>query len=178
MKKIAVFCGSREGDNPLFTETATIVGKLMAAKNIGLIYGGGKVGLMGAVSSSVLQNNGYAMGVIPSFMVEKELANREVQELVEVQSMHERKQVMSDHADGFLILPGGIGTMDEFFEIFTWQQLGLHSKKIAILDVELYYTPLWEQLHTMFHQDFLRKSQLDKLFKTDSPEKAIEFLIQ
>ena len=129
MKKIAVFCGFHEGDNELFRETAIKTGEILAHNGIGLIYGGGKVGLMGALSQSVLNNKGHVMGVIPSFMVEKELANREVQELIEVSSMHERKQVMSDHADGFLILPGGIGTMDEFFEIFTWRQLGLHQKE-------------------------------------------------
>ncbi len=177
MKKIAVFCGSHEGDNELFKEAAIATGEILAQNNIGLIYGGGKVGLMGALSKSVLDNNGHVMGVIPSFMVEKELANREVQELIEVESMHERKQVMSDHADGFLVLPGGIGTMDEFFEIFTWRQLGLHQKKIAIVDVELYFAPLWEQLQSMENQDFLGQSQFNYLIRTSKPQEAVSFLI-
>lgn len=177
MKKIAVFCGSHEGDNELFKEAAIATGKYLAESNIGLIYGGGKVGLMGAISKSVLENNGHVMGVIPTFMVEKELANRDVQELVEVNSMHERKQVMSDHADGFLVLPGGIGTMDEFFEIFTWRQLGLHRKKIALVDVELYWAPMWEQLKSMENQDFLDHSQFNNLKRTPDPQEAISFLI-
>ena len=177
MKKIAVFCGSSPGDNELFRKTARDVGRLLAERNVGLIYGGGKVGLMGEVSSGALENNGFVMGVIPGFMAEKELANRDVQELVEVESMHERKKVMSDHADGFLILPGGIGTMDEFFEIYTWQQLGLHDKKIAILDVELYYAALWEQLHSMTHLQFLDDSRLARLFRSDNVEKVLDFLL-
>ncbi len=177
MKKIAVFCGSHEGDNELFRETAVKTGEILAKSGIGLIYGGGKVGLMGALSQSVLKNKGHVMGVIPTFMVEKELANREVQELVEVSSMHERKQVMSDHADGFLILPGGIGTMDEFFEIFTWRQLGLHNKKIAIVDVELYYAPIWEQMQSMENQNFLGQSQFEYLMRTHNPEEAVSFLM-
>jgi hypothetical protein len=177
MKRIAVFCGSHEGDNELFKETATLVGKMLADKGIGLVFGGGKVGLMGAVSEAVLQNGGHATGVIPGFMIEKELANRDVQELIEVESMHERKKVMSELADGFLILPGGIGTMDEFFEIFTWRQLGLHHKPIAILDVELYWAAIWEQLKSMINMDFLDKSQLDYLKRTYKAEEAISFLL-
>ena len=177
MKKVAVFCGSSPGDNPLFRETAIQVGEYLAANNIGLVFGGGKVGLMGAVSEAVLKNGGHATGVIPKFMVEKELANREVQELIEVDSMHERKKVMSDIADGFLILPGGIGTMDEFFEIFTWRQLGLHDKKIAILEVELYWAAIWEQLKSMINTEFLSSNQLNALKRTDKTSEAISFLL-
>ena len=110
-------------------------------------------------------------------MVEKELANREVDELIEVDSMHERKKVMSDIADGFLILPGGIGTMDEFFEIFTWRQLGLHDKKIAILEVELYWAAIWEQLKSMINTESLRSNQLHALKRTDKTSEAISFLL-
>ena len=177
MKKIAVFCGSNAGDNELFSEMAVKVGEILAKQNIGLVFGGGKVGLMGVVSDTVIKNNGHAIGVIPSFLMKKELANHSVHELIEVETMHERKQKMSEMADGFLILPGGIGTMDEFFEIFTWRQLGLHHKKIAILDVELYFTPLWEQIESMRNQDFLKNDQFEYLIRTDKADKAISFLL-
>ncbi len=178
MKKIAVFCGSNSGDNELFVEAAQEVGKQLAKQNIRLIFGGGKVGLMGVVSDSVLANSGHATGVIPKFLKEKELANLNVQELIEVETMHERKQIMADMADGFLILPGGIGTMDEFFEIFTWRQLGLHQKNIAMLDIELFFAPLWEQLQSMTNTGFLKDQHLDGLIRTPKVEEAISFLLE
>jgi uncharacterized protein (TIGR00730 family) len=178
MKKIAVFCGSNSGNNQLFQQKAEELGVYLAQNNLGLVYGGGKVGLMGAVSNSALLHNGHVTGVIPSFMTEKELANEDVTELIIVQSMHERKHLMSEMADGFLVLPGGIGTMDEFFEIFTWRQLGIHNKPIAILDVEFYYTPIIEQLISMTSENFLDKKSLDFVFKTNSIKKAVDFLIQ
>lgn len=178
MKKVAVFCGSSEGKNPDFIRTADKVGQYMANKNIGLVYGGGKVGMMGAVSNAVIRGNGHVTGVIPGFMKQKELANPNVEELIEVETMHERKEVMSDLADAFLILPGGIGTMDEFFEIFTWRQLGLHTKNIAILDVEDYYDPLWQQLERMVSQSYLSIQSLDSVFKSDSLNNVFDFLLK
>lgn len=176
MKFIAVFCGSKSGDEDKYSNIATELGKIMANRNIGLVYGGGKVGLMGDVSSSIIKNNGHAIGVIPNFMVEKELANREVQELIEVDSMHERKKVMSEKADAFIILPGGIGTMDEFFEIYTWKQLGLHNKPIVIIDQEMYYAPLFELLNQMKNSNFLHDEHLENVHFVDYAEDALDYL--
>jgi len=148
MKKIssmAVYCGSSVGSNHLFFEEAEKIGKFLADNNIKLIYGGGNLGLMGAVSSATLKNGGAVMGVITSHLINKEKINKDLTDIHIVESMSERKNKMFNAADAFLILPGGIGTLEEFFEVLSWKQLKLHSKNIFIYNVNNY----WDGLNTI-----------------------------
>lgn len=142
LKRVCVFCGSSRGDNPAFADAAAAMGATLAERGLGLVYGGGNVGLMGAVADAALGAGGEVVGVIPEALEEKELAHREVTELRVVRSMHERKAMMAELADGFVALPGGFGTFEEFCEILTWAQLGIHRKPAGILNVAGYYDPL------------------------------------
>ena len=142
MKRICVFCGSNKGAKPAYIEAAKSLGKVLVKKNIGLIYGGGKVGLMGVIADEVLASGGEVIGVIPQSLVNREVAHQNVTQMHIVNSMHERKALMADLSDGFMALPGGMGTFDEFCEILTWAQLGIHQKPCGILNVENYFTPL------------------------------------
>lgn len=142
MRRICVFCGSNPGASPVYMETARALGETLARRGLGLVYGGGKVGLMGAVADGALAAGGEAIGVIPHALVVREVAHQGLTQLRVVDSMHERKALMAELADGFLVLPGGIGTMEEFFEIWTWAQLGLHGKPIGLLDAAGYYAQL------------------------------------
>ena len=170
MNSICVFCGSRPGANPVYREKATKVGHILADKGLKLIYGAGKVGLMGAVANAMLAKNGHVTGIIPQFLVEKEVAHDGLNELIIVNSMHERKQKMAEMADAFLILPGGIGTMEEFFEVFTWGQLGLHQKPIGILNVGSYYDLLIQFLNHSVAQEFMSQQTKDIVFTDTNPE--------
>lgn len=163
MKSVCVFCGSSMGSNPEFKETAFSMGKYLAEKGIGLVYGGGNVGLMGVISHSIMNHGGQVTGVIPNFMVEKELADYSVTKLYKVDSMHERKKLMSELADGFIALPGGIGTLDELFEIFTWRQLELHPKPIGLLNYNGYYDSLIDFLDNIVANGFMKQEILDLL---------------
>ena len=149
IKSLAVFCGSRRGTRSSYTEAAQALGDLMAEQGITLVYGGGRIGLMGVLADRVLEKGGTVIGVIPGFLEELEVGHRKVNELVQVGSMHERKTVMFQRADGFVVLPGGLGTMDEAIEIITWKQLRLHEKPVAILDIDGYWQPMvaiWEKV--------------------------------
>ncbi len=139
MNRICVFCGSNPGANPLYLKAAEAVGKFLAAENIELVFGGGRVGLMGKVADTVLANGGCVIGVIPESLAVKEIAHQNLTELHVVNSMHERKAMMADLADGFVALPGGFGTFEEFCEIVTWAQLGIHQKPCALLNVGGFY---------------------------------------
>ncbi|SMG50720.1 hypothetical protein SAMN05661096_03723 [Marivirga sericea] len=163
MKRITVFCGSSAGKNGKYSAQAFQLGKLLAQKNIGVVYGGAKIGLMGAVADGTLSENGEVIGVIPDFLQTKEVAHTELSEMIVVESMHERKLKMHDLADGFIALPGGFGTMEELFEILTWGQLGLHSKPVGLLNIEDFYQPLLEMLSQMTAQDFLKEINRDML---------------
>ena len=134
MKRITVFCGSSVGKNGKYREEAFLLGKILAQKNIGVVYGGAKIGLMGAVADGALSEKGEVIGVIPDFLQTKEVAHNELTEMIVVGSMHERKLKMHDLADGFIALPGGFGTMEELFEILTWGQLGLHKKTSWLIE--------------------------------------------
>ena len=149
MKSIAVFCASSLGIAPIFEETARQLGKMLAKKQITLIYGGGKLGLMGALADSVMAHGGQVIGVIPGFLCTKEVGHTGITELITVETMHERKLKMSDLCEGVIVLPGGFGTLDELAEMLTWAQLGLHQKPIGILNVEGYYDPLDQLFRTM-----------------------------
>lgn len=163
MKSICIFCGSSMGKNPEFKEMAFFMGKYMAEKGIGLVYGGGNVGLMGIISHSVMNHGGQVTGVIPNFMMEKEWGDESVTKLHRVGSMHERKKLMSDLADGFIAIPGGIGTLDELFEIFTWRQLELHSKPIGLLNYNGYYDSMIDFLKNIVANGFMKQEILDLL---------------
>lgn len=139
MKSICVFCGAAVGAKPIYVEQAQLVGRTLAEQGIGLVYGGGRVGLMGKLANAALAAGGTVIGVIPESMCAVELNHKGLTELHIVQSMHERKALMAELSDGFIALPGGIGTLEEFFEIWTWAQLGLHRKPCGLLNVDGYY---------------------------------------
>ena len=169
LKSLCVYCGSSPGLRPAYMETAESFGRLIATEGITLVYGGGNVGLMGAVADSVLEAGGKVIGVIPEQMVAKELAHNGLTELYRVGSMHERKLKMAELSDAFVALPGGVGTMEEIFEAFTWTQLGVHSKPCGFLDVEGYYAPLFEFVDHMAEQRFIKKEHLASLIREDDP---------
>lgn len=156
MKRIAVFCGSSNGASPVYKEEAVRLGKELAKRGITLVYGGASVGIMGTVADAVLEEGGQVIGVIPKMLEDREISHRGLSELIIVDSMHERKTKMSDLADGFIALPGGPGTLEEFFEIFTWAQLGLHQKPCGILNVNGYYDLLVSFFDHMNEQQFLQ----------------------
>ena len=155
MKRIAVFCGASSGKDPAFTEGARALGKLLAERRLELVYGGSSLGLMGAVSNAVIESGGSVIGVIPDFFIKREEAHTGLSDLRVVKTMHERKALMAELADGFIALPGGIGTLDELFEIATWAQLGLHRKPIGFLNVANYYDILLAYLDRCVEQGLL-----------------------
>jgi len=171
MRRVCVYCGSSSGANPVHREAAEQLGALLAGRGIGLVYGGGNVGLMGAVADGALQAGGEVIGVIPAALMEKELGHTGVTKLHVVASMHERKQLMADLSDGFIALPGGIGTLEELFETFTWLQLGFHGKPVGLLNVLGFYDHLLAFLRHATAEEFLRPSHLDSLLvETDASE--------
>lgn len=174
MNRLAVFCGSKDGAHPVFREAAGTLGQALAARDIGLVYGGSRVGTMGAVADATLTAQGQAIGVLPHFLQEKELAHPGLTELHLVHSMHERKAKMSELADGFIILPGGPGTMEEFFEVFTWAQLGLHEKPCGVLNIDGYYDPLIALFDTMERQGFLIPEHRAMLIVESDPDRLLE----
>ncbi|HET7627083.1 MAG TPA: TIGR00730 family Rossman fold protein [Bacillales bacterium] len=155
MKTITVFSGSRDGASPVYREGAIQLGEELTKRNITLVYGGSSVGLMGAVADAVLENGGEVIGVIPKMLEEREMAHSNLTELIVVESMHERKAKMAELADGFIALPGGPGTLEEFMEIFTWSQLGVHRKPCGLLNINHYYDPLVALFRHMTEQQFL-----------------------
>ena len=173
MKSIAVFCGSSSGLNPVYTNVTKVLGETMAEQEITLVYGAGNVGLMGVVADAVLSKNGKVIGTIPQFLVDKEVAHYEITELIITATMHERKQKMVDLAEGVIVLPGGIGTLDEFFEMFTWQQLGLHDKPIGILNVNGYYDHILAHIQHMVKEGFLKDFHGDRIMVDADPIQLI-----
>jgi len=156
MKQICVFCGSSAGNRSEYRAAAEGLGTEMARRGIGLVYGGGNVGLMGALADATLKAGGEAVGVIPEHLLEREVGHRGLTMLHVVRSMHERKALMADLSDAFIALPGGFGTLDEFCEILTWSQLGLHAKPCGILNVLGYYSPLLSMLDHAVEEQFLK----------------------
>lgn len=163
MKRITVFCGSSLGSDKIFGEVAYQLGVSLAKKNIDLVYGGASVGLMGAVANGVLDNGGKVIGVLPGFLQKKELAHNGLTELIIVETMHERKKTMDELCDGIITLPGGFGTMEEFFEMLTWAQLGLHKKPVALLNVDGFYDELLAMIDTMVKKGFLKEINREML---------------
>jgi hypothetical protein len=156
MRRVCVFCGSTSGSNGRYAESAREVGRALARRGLGLVYGGGSVGLMGAVATSVLEAGGEVDGVIPRALEARELAHGGLTRLHRVASMHERKAMMNELSDAFIALPGGMGTLEELSEILTWAQLGLHAKPCGLLDVEGYYRPLVTYFDHAVAEGFLR----------------------
>lgn len=168
MKKyLAVYCGSSTGDNPKYIEQAKILGREMVERDFHLVYGAGNVGLMGIIADEILRLGGEVVGVIPQHLVDMEVAHTGITELVITDTMHERKAIMADRSDGFIAMPGGIGTLEEVVEVMTWTQLGLHQKPIAFFNVEGYYSKLFEYFRHMINEKFLKPKHIDQLILND-----------
>lgn len=173
---ICVFCGSSIGNNPIYKEAARHLGQLMAESSHNLVYGGGNVGLMGVVADSVMEHNGKVIGVIPDFLLRREVGHRGISELEVVSSMHERKKRMADLADAFIAMPGGWGTLDELAEILTWKQLELIHQPIGLLNTRHFFNPLLDQMRLMVSAGFLRQENLDFLKVEETAEKLLSAL--
>ncbi|KFF07929.1 LOG family protein [Chryseobacterium luteum] len=174
MKSITVFCGSSFGTDDIFKEQAFLLGQTLAKQDIQLIYGGADVGLMGAVADGTLSEGGKATGVLPHFLQSKEIAHKNLTELILVETMHERKTKMNDLCDGVIVLPGGYGTLEEFFEMITWAQLGLHKKPIGILNIDGFYDDLIKLVQTMVDKGFLKQVNRDMLLINNSIDELLE----
>jgi len=174
MKRLAVYCGSATPADPVYLETARAVGRELATRGIGIVYGGGRLGLMGAVADAALAAGGEVIGVIPQALVDAEIAHRGLTELHVVPGMHERKKAFTDLADGFVTIPGGTGTMDELWEALSWAQLGYHSDPVGLLNTQGYYDGLvafWEKMATV---GFLRPQHRDLLIVADTLDVLID----
>jgi uncharacterized protein (TIGR00730 family) len=174
MKRVCVFCGSSPGANPTYLASARALGSELAQRGLGLVYGGASVGLMGAVADGALSAGGEAVGIIPGALEAKELAHRGLSRLEVVGSMHERKARMAELADGFVALPGGMGTLEELAEILTWAQLGLHRKPCALLDVAGYWKPLVAFLDHAVQERFIRPEHRELLLVGDEPAALVD----
>ncbi|MET4663314.1 TIGR00730 family Rossman fold protein [Sphingomonas sp. PvP056] len=163
MKRLAVYCGSASPSDPVYIESARQVGRTLAERGIGVVYGGGRLGLMGAVADSALEAGGEVIGIIPQALVSAEVAHRGLSELHVVETMHQRKQAFTDLSDGFINLPGGTGTMDELWEALSWAQIGYHAKPVGLLNVAGYYDGLVGFYHKMADVGFLRPQHRDIL---------------
>jgi uncharacterized protein (TIGR00730 family) len=173
MKRICVFCGSSSGESPIYLESATRVGEILAREGLGLVYGGSRVGLMGRLADSVLEHGGEVIGVIPRALVNREVAHGGLTELRIVASMHERKAVMAELSDAFIALPGGLGTLEELFEVVTWSQLGLHQKPSGVLDVRGYYQPLIAFLDHAVNEGFLATQHRRMIMLENDPDALV-----
>lgn len=174
MKSICVFCGSSSGKGVNHLTAAQKLGKIISEENMTLVYGGGNVGIMGEIANTVLQYNGKVIGIIPEDLVSREAALKEVTELIIVKSMHERKAMMSELSDGFIAMSGGIGTLEEFFEVWTWAQLGIHNKPIGILNVDNYYDRLIDFIKHSVEQEFVYKNNLDMVLVDKDAKSLID----
>ncbi|MBJ7303719.1 MAG: TIGR00730 family Rossman fold protein [Gemmataceae bacterium] len=178
MESISVFCGSRCGDNPIFSSAASQLGTLIANKKIKLIYGAGNIGLMGVIADACLAASGHVIGVIPTKLVDKEVAHKGLTEIFIVDSMHERKALMASKSDAFIALPGGFGTCDELFEILTWAQLGIHHNPIGILNTEGFFDPLLVWIDQMIGQGFVKPKFRELLLVASKPEDLLALILQ
>jgi uncharacterized protein (TIGR00730 family) len=174
MKNLAVFCGSSTGTDRVYIEHANRFGEELAKNNKTLIYGGAQVGCMGALADASLQNNGRVIGVIPKKLKDVEIAHEQLTDLHIVHTMHERKAKMAELADGFVALPGGSGTLEEWFEVFTWSQLGYHEKPCGLLNVNNFFNPLITMLDHTIEQGFMNKSYRDMILISSDPKELLE----
>ena len=175
---VAVYCGSRAGLDPAWAEQARIVGRWIASRGGRLVYGGGHNGLMGIVADTALQAGGQVLGVIPQALVDKEYAHGGCTELRIVQTMHERKRIMAEEADAFVALPGGIGTLEEFFEVWTWRQLGYHDKPVGLLNPKGHYDGLLAFMARTVAEEFMAPWQMGLIEVDADPEKLLRTLVQ
>ena len=176
MKRVCVFCGSSPGARASYRDAAVRLGAAIARRGLGLVYGGAHVGLMGVVADAALAARGEVVGVLPRALEARELAHRGLSELHVVESMHERKALMAELSDCFIALPGGVGTLEETFEAWTWTQLGLHAKPCALLDVDGYYAPLQTFLDGAVTERFVRSEHRAMLLVDDDPERLLDAL--
>ena len=176
MKRICVFCGSNAGARSEYAEAARALATVLAERKLGIVYGGGNVGLMGVLADAALARGGEVIGVIPQKLVDKEVAHRGVTELRIVETMHERKALMNDLSDAFIALPGGFGTLDEFFEVLTWAQLGFHGKPCALLNVAGYYDGMLAMLDHAVTERFLRPAHRELVIADTDPLRLLQRL--
>src|ERR1700741_38981 len=173
IRTVCVYCGSGPGTNPRFVEAARAFGKILAENGIRLVYGGGSIGLMGALATSTLDHGGTVTGIIPDFLTIRENALKRVQELIITPDMHERKRLMFEHSDAFVALPGGIGTLEELVEQLTWQQLGQHSKPVLLANIDGFWEPLFDLLAHMRSTQFIRQGFAVEILKADRVEEIL-----
>ena len=178
MKKIAVFCGSSTGKRPEYIQAARQLAKVLVKKNITLIYGAGSTGIMGEIANSILENSGEVIGITPSSFLAQNVIHLGLSELHVVDSMHQRKAMMAEMADGFIALPGGLGTFEEVLEILSWAQINLHSKPIGLLNVNRYYDGLLKFLRQAVEEEFVQECHVDYLSVTATPEELLEIMIK
>ena len=164
MKSICVYCGSNFNGDPQLQKAIEALASTMVAQQINLVYGGGSVGVMGVIANEILRFGGTVTGVIPQFLMDKEVGHTGLTEMLVTENMHQRKQKMADLADGFIILPGGFGTLEELFEVLTWLQLGLHAKPIGVLNINGFYDHLFLQMDVMVEHRFLKQTNRDLVF--------------
>ena len=176
IESVAVFCASQYGNNPLYQQHAGELGKLIAALKLKLIYGGGNVGLMGEIANACLAHGGHIIGVIPKLLIEWEREHKGLTELAVVPDMHARKKMMYDLCDAAIVMPGGFGTLDEFFEMLTWNQLSIHNKRILLLNTAGFFSPLEGYLQKMEDEGFLYNHVEPRISVCDTPEEIIELL--
>ena len=173
MKAVCVYCGSSDGAKPLYRDAAKAFGRAIVDANLSLVYGGGKVGLMGVIADEVMAAGGRAIGVIPELLVNKEVGHDGLSELHVVPDMHHRKRMMADLSDAFVALPGGAGTLEELFEVYTWAQLGYHQKAVAVLNIDHFYDPLISLLEHTVQEGFMRQTYFDILQIDSDPASLI-----
>jgi uncharacterized protein (TIGR00730 family) len=176
LKHLAVYCGSASGSNPVFSEAACATARAMVSHGVELVYGGGRLGLMGLIADTVLELGGRVDGVIPEALIDLEVAHTGVTELHRVETMHERKAKMTDLADAFLALPGGIGTLDELFDAWSWNALGYHAKPFCLLNVEGFWDGLIEFMDHATASGFLSQQRRKQLLVASTPDEALELL--
>ncbi|WP_234680889.1 LOG family protein [Bradyrhizobium monzae] len=173
IKTVCVYCGSGPGTNPSFVEAAKALGKALAESNIRLVYGGGSLGLMGAVATSVLDHGGSVTGIIPDFLRMRENALTRVQEMIVTPDMHERKRLMFEHSDAFVALPGGLGTLEELVEQLTWKQLGRHAKPLLLANIDNFWEPLFSLISHMRQTEFIRPGLSVDILMADRVEEIL-----
>lgn len=177
MKRVCVFCGSNQGARPVYDQIARAVGTTLARRGLEVVYGGGRVGLMGAVADSAMEAGGTVIGVIPDALFERELGHQGLTDLRVVSSMHERKALMAELSDGFIALPGGFGTFEEFCEILTWAQLGLHSKPCGIVNADGYYDSLLDMIDYATKEEFVHPDHRSLILVEESVEDLLDVMI-
>ncbi|MDB5126349.1 TIGR00730 family Rossman fold protein [Mucilaginibacter sp.] len=176
MKAICVFCGANFNGDPLLKQAVELLADVMVSKDIALVYGGGNVGVMGLLADAVMGRGGKVIGIIPQFLMDKEVGHTGITELRIVENMHQRKQLMNDLCDGIIMLPGGFGTLEEFFEVLTWLQLGLHNHPVGILNINGFYDMLLKQMDVMVEQRYLKPANRELVLASVDPIELVNLM--